>query len=257
MDNKISFVNIEITVKNQKIITNWYRKPTFSGRFLNYNSQHPYKNKIALIYSLVDRVIKLAHTSSHNVNLNFIKQFLIINNSPIELINKYIRKSIHLRSMDYANEKTIQREKKSHIVIPYINELNPIISKFFNKYNTEVLNNTVNKWNCFIKLGKDVCSKDQKTNVVYRIDCNECTATYVGQTERQLNIRVNEHKKKCVNKDRRSAIHTHMEGSNHKFNFNNVKVLHTEQLLEKRKLAEMLFIYAQNNILIIIKTLRH
>ena len=53
MDNKISFLDIEIIVKNQKIITNWYRKPTLSGRFLNYNSQHPHKNKIAIIYSLV------------------------------------------------------------------------------------------------------------------------------------------------------------------------------------------------------------
>ena len=147
--------------------------------------------------------------------------------------------------MDYTKEKTIHREKKLHIVIPYINELNPIISKFFNNYNTEVVNNTVNKWNCFIKLGKDVSSKDEKTNVVYRIHCNECTATYVGQTERRLNIRVNEHMKKCAKKDGGSAIKTHMEGSNHKFNFDKVKVLQIEQSLGKRKLAEMLFIHAQ------------
>ena len=49
--------------------------------------------------------------------------------------------------MIYTNEKTIQSENKLHIVIPYINELNPIISKFFNKYNTEVLNNTVTDTN--------------------------------------------------------------------------------------------------------------
>ena len=147
--------------------------------------------------------------------------------------------------MNYTNGRTIQRKNKLHIVIPYINELNPTISKFFNKYNTEVLNNTINKWNCFIKLGKDVCSKNEKTNVVYRINCNECTATYVGQTERRLNIRVNEHMKKCANKDRGSAIYTHMEDANHKFNFNNVKFLHTEQSLSKRKLSEMLFIHAQ------------
>ena len=90
MDNKISFLDIEIIVKNHKIITNWYRKPTFSCRFLNYNSHHPHKNKIAIIYSLVDRAIKLAHTLFHNVNLNLIKQFLILNDYPIELINKYI-----------------------------------------------------------------------------------------------------------------------------------------------------------------------
>ena len=51
--------------------------------------------------------------------------------------------------------------------------------------------------------------------------------------------------KKCANKDRGSAIYTNMEDANHKFNFNNVKVLHTEQLLGERKLAEMLFIHAQ------------
>ena len=67
----------------------------------------------------------------------------------------------------------------------------------------------------------------------------------VGQTKRRLNIRVNEHMKKCANKDRGTAIYTHMKGSNHKFNFNNVKVLHTEQSLGKRKLAEMLFIHAR------------
>ena len=72
-----------------------------------------------------------------------------------------------------------------------------------------MLNNTVNKWNCFIKLCKDVSSKDKKTNVVYRIDCNECAASYVGDTERRLSIRVNEHMKKCENKDRGSAIYTH------------------------------------------------
>ena len=90
-----------------------------------------------------------------------------------------------------------------------------------------------------------MCWKDEKTNVVYRISCNECTATYVGQTERRLNIRVNEHMKKCANKDRGTAIYTHIGDANHKFNFNNVKVLHIEQSLSKRKISEMLFIHAQ------------
>ena len=74
----------------------------------------------SIFYFLVGRAIKLAHTSFHNVNLNLIKQFLIINDYPIELINKYIR--LRLR--------TIQREKKLHIVIPYINELKSPAQKF-------------------------------------------------------------------------------------------------------------------------------
>ena len=73
INNIISFLDIEIIVNNKKIITNWYRKPKFSGRFWNFNSQHPHQNKIAIMYSLVDRTIKLSHTSFHNGKLNLIK----------------------------------------------------------------------------------------------------------------------------------------------------------------------------------------
>ena len=149
----------------------------------------------------------------------------------------------HSRRESFGRNKSTSGREASTLYVRGVsvkrNKLNPIISKFFNKYNTGVLNNPVNKWNCFIKLGKDVSSKDEKTNFVYRIDCNECAATYIGQIERRLSIRVNKHMKKCANKDQSSAIYTHMEGSNHKFNFNNVKVLYTEQSLGKRKLAEI------------------
>ena len=37
------------------------------------------------------------------------------------------------------------------------------------------------------------------TNVVYRIDCNDCEATYVRQTGRRLDIRIKEHKKDAKN----------------------------------------------------------
>ena len=52
----ISFLDVKIIIdQHRHIITNWYRKPTFSGRYLNYNSHHPLSNKIAIIYCLVDR----------------------------------------------------------------------------------------------------------------------------------------------------------------------------------------------------------
>ena len=48
-----------------------------------------------------------------------------------------------------------------------------------------------------------------------------------------------------------------MEEPDHKFNFNKVKILHTEQFLVKRKLAEIFLYTYKNNILIIKKTQRH
>ena len=49
-NNSRNFLDIKIIINNQRqIITNWYKKPTFSGRYLNFNSHHPLNNKIAII----------------------------------------------------------------------------------------------------------------------------------------------------------------------------------------------------------------
>jgi len=34
------------------------------------------------------------------------------------------------------------------------------------------------------------------TQNVYKINCNDCSASYVGQTKRQLGTRINEHRNK-------------------------------------------------------------
>ena len=76
-NNSISFLDMKIIINEQRnIITNWYKKPTFSGRYLNYNSHHPLSNKIAIIYCLVDRAIKLSHNNFHKINISSIKLLL-------------------------------------------------------------------------------------------------------------------------------------------------------------------------------------
>ena len=93
LNNSISLLDIKIIVNKQRyIITDWYHKQTFSGRYLNYFSQHPQCNKIAIIYSLVDRAIKLSHFSFHKKNLTFIKELLLQNNFPRNLIELYIKR---------------------------------------------------------------------------------------------------------------------------------------------------------------------
>jgi len=57
----LNFFRSHINKKNSRLIFNWYRKPTFSSRFLNFYSQHPFLHKKGTIISLIDRVILLSH----------------------------------------------------------------------------------------------------------------------------------------------------------------------------------------------------
>jgi len=51
-----------------------------------------------------------------------------------------------------------------------------------------------NKLNGLIKLQKDPLPKFNHSNVIYKIACNDCDASYVGQTGRRLIARLNEHR---------------------------------------------------------------
>ena len=66
--NRISFWNLEIIkLDNGKIISNWYRKSTFSGRMLNFISNHPFQNKVAIIKNVVDRDVCLMNHSIQKI----------------------------------------------------------------------------------------------------------------------------------------------------------------------------------------------
>lgn len=49
----------------------WFHKPTFSGRYLNFASYHPVCQKIGTIFGLTDRAFLLSHLEFHVKKLEF------------------------------------------------------------------------------------------------------------------------------------------------------------------------------------------
>ena len=90
VNDSINFLDLNIKVENNKIITNWYRKDVWSGRYLNFYSNHSLSKKIVIIYSLTDRAILLSHDKFHSENLNLVKETLIKNGYPLDLLNDKI-----------------------------------------------------------------------------------------------------------------------------------------------------------------------
>jgi len=46
-----------------------------------------------------------------------------------------------------------------------------------------------------IKAQKDALSLGFNKNIVYKLSCKDCDATYVGQMKRKLNTRISEHRR--------------------------------------------------------------
>ena len=68
-------------------------------------------------------------------------------------------------------------------------------------------------------------------NGVYKLSCNNCSAIYIGETGRQIGIRVKEH----THKNGTSAFSQHLKFNNHTLNTSSgIKILH--QLAKSQKM---------------------
>jgi hypothetical protein len=57
-DNKIPFLDVHVIRKQSSIITTIYRKPTHTGRYLNFHSNHPPHVKRGIIRNLYNKAKK-------------------------------------------------------------------------------------------------------------------------------------------------------------------------------------------------------
>ena len=239
-DNKLSFLET-LLIKNNKnhIITNWYRKPTYTGCYINYFSHHPLNQKIGIIYMLVDRAIKLAHKNFHNENLDFVKNILVKNDYPTKIIEKYIKKRISI--INNCDKKSCDIDNRFTIVLPYSKNLYFPIYNTLKPYNIQLVSSIKNKLQ-FVKLGKDAIKKEDTQNVVYEISCLDCNSKYIGQTKRKLKIRVNEHKRDIKSDDPKSEIARHAK-TGHKVNWKKPKIVDIESNYRSRLFSEMSYIH--------------
>jgi len=250
--SSINFLDITIIIENKKIMFNWYHKPTFSGRYLSYLSQHPLSQKRGTVFGLVDRAFLLSHPRFHQGNFELITKVLLENDYPLS----FILNTISLRIKTLIKDRTM-REKKSNtteissnkkiwFTVPFIKSITDKFKNITNGTVSRLSFFSTNKLSSFIKVHKDPLPKLSKMNVVYKISCKNCDASYVGQTCRQLKTRISEHKNHILrNTSTHSVITEHRLQYNHDFDWEGVEILDVERNFNKRMISEMINIKCQ------------
>ncbi|XP_044766578.1 uncharacterized protein LOC123322665 [Coccinella septempunctata] len=247
-NNSLPFLDVRVIRSSGCLRTDWYRKPTFSERFLNFNSQHPFTHKINLIENLKFRATHLASTEFHVDNMNKIKSFLIKNNYPVSLIRRILNKN------DSTHLKPLLTTAKRYFKIPYIQGLSERVSQLLRDQIVEIAFKPANTVGGFYSKLKSKTALGLRSGVIYSIPCRECNKVYIGQTNRYLRTRLTEHKRDCVNihnptkmKDNNTALAEHSFNELHSFDFDSVKILHCQTNLSKRLFCEMLEIKKEVN----------
>lgn len=135
--------------------------------------------------------------------------------------------------------------KKDFFTVPYVKNISERFSRLTKKYDLNIAYSCHNSLGRFIKTGKDKIDNFCRSNVVYRLNCLECDASYVGQTKRQLNTRLKEHRSNINRAVSPSVVSTHRLNLNHEFDWDNVEILDEESKIHKRIVSEMIYIKKQ------------
>jgi len=84
------------------------------------------------------------------------------------------------------------------------------------------------------------------SNVVYKLRCAQCDASYVRQTRRLLKTRIDEHRSHIRrNMNQSSVITEHRLEFSHDFDWDDVEILDEEIYYNKRIISEMIHIKKQ------------
>jgi len=191
-EKKLPFLDIWIHRKNNKLVFSIYRKPTNNNRYLSFTSNHPIQVKRGVVISLVDRVLNLASPEYISSELIFIKDILVGNGYPENMISQIIEKRKKKLLEPVKLEENESNQKPNYITLPYIPRLSQKLRKELKNHNIKTAFKSGQNISSWLNNGKDKVPRNIQQGV-YKIPCS-CGKFYVGRTQQNLKNRLQQHK---------------------------------------------------------------
>ena len=123
-NNKISFLDICVTRMNNKLTTSLYRKKTFSGVYLNFNSFLPMDYKKGLIHTLLFRAYNIcADYVTLHTEIEFLKSMWQRNSFPHFFINKCIKRFLDKLFIKRNISGTVSKKKEVFTCLEFLGKI--------------------------------------------------------------------------------------------------------------------------------------
>ena len=246
-NDSLPFLDVLITrSEDMTISTSIYRKDTFSGLLMQYDSFLPPSFKRNLISGLIYRAWKICSSEDlFQQELIKLKKLLNANGFPLGLINRQIKLFLHKQETSETKSTHFGPEKRViFLSLPFCGENSIKLSRQIGR-----ITNKIAPWSSVKIVFRHICrlknisklksaiSVLNRSNVIYKINCQECSEFYIGLTTRRLKTRIDEHRKRTY-----SAVFKHAKDSSHSIDFSNPHVLATDTLKLRLQVKETLLI---------------
>ncbi|CAH3040060.1 unnamed protein product, partial [Pocillopora meandrina] len=109
--------------------------------------------------------------------------------------------------------------------IPYIKGISEKISRILQSFNIRVAHKPMITLRQLLTNIKDKDKPRNRQGAVYKINCSDCHAFYIGETSRNLTTRLTEHKRATRKGDVNNHITEHHRLTNHAIDWDSAQCL--------------------------------
>lgn len=237
-----------------------YRKPTHTGKYLDFQSNHPVAHKRAVVSSLLTRAKRICKDGNNlEAELKIVRRELSGNGYPQHFVERIEKQILQPKA---ANRKVFTTTAG----IPYVRGISEALARIFADYDLRIGHVPASKLRNELVKVKDPLPDNRFPGVVYRVPCADCNHVYIGETGK-FPRRMKEHERDVKQKKVASnAIAEHAHKHQHDIDWDNAAILCKERNVTSRLLLESSFIQTHSDTmnrnegtlpLIYMRSLRH
>ena len=258
VERTLAFLDtLSVLNEDGTIRTRVYRKETHTDQYLNFSSNHPLEHKRGVVKTLVHRAdTVVSDLDERKKELDHIRGALRVNGYPDWMLGES-REEVKEKEQTVeegagatppapepqVNPQQPERKRKFPVTLPYVKGMSEELRRVFSRYGTPAYFKPTNTLRQLLVRPKDPIEKEKVVGPVYKITCEDCEASYVGETERSLKARFSEHRRpSSVNSEVSKHIHT--DCPDHGVQLDKTEILAVEPKWYERGVKEAIYIRA-------------
>ena len=209
-NGQLPFLDVLVERGDWSFLTSIYRKPTFTGLYLNWYSFVPKSRKLNLIRCLFYRALNICSECKIDNEVRAIRDIFIDNGYPEDVIDSNIKYTV--TKFRDTNKVFGPLKCSVYFRLPWVgfatkSIANKIGSFVYHSYNAFNLRPIFTSRPAFNSINKDKLPIFKQSNLIYKFTCR-CNSTYIGMTCQRLEVRVRQHIPKSLLSGRLTSGHS-------------------------------------------------
>ena len=241
-NKSLPFLDVLIIREEFKLNYNIYRKPTNDLAYVHHYSGHSIKIKRSIFSSMYLRALRIVSPEYLDDEFNKIREIGIKLCYPNEFLDKCLNSA---KKTFYNASDNVVTSRKNILCLPYLPAFESLSSmlKVFDVKCVFTYEKTIRK--IMIKN-----SPISNCNVVYKIPCSNCNAFYIGQTGKDIETRLEQHRYSVRSGQISNALFIHVQEFSHRINWASSSTITRCNRFNERNVIETALIHLtkENNL---------